>query len=215
MLPGRTVRLRALERDDLKDVVRWFNDPAVRALVARSTPMSMAEEERWFDGLLKSTTEAVFVIETLPSTKNAARSIGLCGMNRIDWKNRNCVVGIMIGDTADRGVGHGTDAMRCLVDHAVLDLGLHRVELEVYVDNAPARRSYEKLGFVVEGVRRQAMFKGGVFKDNVVMSVLAPEWRAASPTPTSTTTSSTSSTTTTSTTTSRTPRARRRGAVTR
>jgi RimJ/RimL family protein N-acetyltransferase len=180
MLPGRTTRLRALEREDLKDVVRWFNDPDTRALLARSSPLSLAEEERWFEGLLKSTTEVVFVIETLPAPDGAARAIGLCGLHRIDWRNRNCITGIVVGEVAFRGYGHGTDAMRCLVDHAVLDLGLHRVELEVYADNAPARRSYEKLGFVVEGVRRHATFKGGVFKDNVVMSVLASQWRAGS-----------------------------------
>ena len=210
MLPGRTVRLRALEREDLKDVVRWFNDPELRALIARSSPLSMAEEERWFDGLLKSTTELVLVIETQPTTKAVARSIGVCGLHRIDWKNRNCVVGILIGAVADRGQGHGTDAMRCLVDHAVVDLGLHRVELEVYSDNTRARRSYEKLGFVVEGVRRQAAFKGGAFKDNVVMSVLAPEWRAHPPR-----TPKASSSTTNTTTASKALRARKQGTVSR
>jgi RimJ/RimL family protein N-acetyltransferase len=179
MLPGRTVTLRALERADLPAVVRWFNDPDVRALVARSSPLSLAEEERAFEALLKSTTEVLLAIETSSTPRSPPRLIGVCGLNRIDWKHRNCVAGIVIGAEADRGRGYGSDAMRCLVDHAVLDLGLHRVELEVFSDNDRARRSYEKIGFVAEGVRRHAMFKGGVFKDNVVMSVLADEWRSA------------------------------------
>jgi RimJ/RimL family protein N-acetyltransferase len=176
MLIGRSVRLRALERADLPDVVRWFNDPEVRALVARSSPLSLAEEERWFEAQLKSTEGVVFAIETPPAKMAPARSIGCCGLQRIDWRNRHADLGIMIGAVADRGRGYGSDAVRCLVDHALLDLGLHRVELEVYADNLPARRCYERLGFVLEGVRRQATWKGGTFKDNVVMAVLATEW---------------------------------------
>jgi RimJ/RimL family protein N-acetyltransferase len=181
MLCGSRVRARALEREDLVDIVRWFNDPALRALLSRSSPLSMAEEERWFEALLKSTTEVIFVIDTMPTPRLPARRIGCCGLHRIDWRNRGCVVGILLGESTDRGQGLGSEAMRLLVDHAVFDLGLQRVELEVYADNEPARRCYERLGFVVEGVRRQATFKGGAFKDNVVMSVLAHEWASSKP----------------------------------
>ena len=51
MLIGERVRLRGVERSDLAVVVGWMNDPATRAQIARSSPLSMAEEERWFDSL--------------------------------------------------------------------------------------------------------------------------------------------------------------------
>ena len=182
MLIGDRVRLRAVERGDLPTFVRWMNDPATRGLIARSSPLSMAEEERWFDALLKSTTEVVFAIEAVTKRgreAGAARLIGSCGMHKIDWKNRGCATGIVIGDVVDRGQGFGTDAMNCLVRHAFDDLGLYRVELEVFPDNAAALKSYERCGFVVEGTRRAAIFKDGAFKDLVLMSVLASELPAA------------------------------------
>ncbi len=169
MLIGDRVQLRGIERADLPTFVRWMNDPAIRGLIARSSPLSMAEEERWFDALLKSTTDVVFAIQT----GSPARMIGSCGLHKIDWKNRNCAVGIVIGADADRGHGLGTDAMACLLRHAFDDLGLYRVELEVFPDNAAALASYTRCGFVVEGTRRGAIFKKGAFKDLVLMSVLA------------------------------------------
>jgi RimJ/RimL family protein N-acetyltransferase len=176
MLVGERVQLRGLERADLPTVVRWMNDPATRSLIARSSPLSMAEEERWFDALLKSTTDVVFVIETRePTPENRPRLIGTCGMHKIDWKNRNCAVGIVIGGASDRGQGYGTDAMACLVRHAFGDLGLYRVELEVFPDNPAAIKSYERCGFVVEGTRRSSIFKEGSFKDLVLMSVLVDD----------------------------------------
>ena len=171
MLISERVRLRPLEREDLKEVVRWFNDPATRALLARSSPLSLAEEERWFDALLRSTTEVVFAIEE--TTSSTPRLIGSCGVHRIDWRHRNAAVGIVIGDVNDRGHGLGTEAMATLVRHCVQDLGLYRVELEVISDNGSALSSYERCGFVPEGTRRGALFKDGRFVDLVLMSILA------------------------------------------
>ncbi len=171
MLVSERVRLRSLERADLPVVVRWFNDPATRALLARSSPLSLAEEERWFEALLRTTTEVVFAIEDI--TTSTPRLIGSCGISRIDWRSRNAALGLVIGAVDDRGHGFGTEAMTTLVRHCVKDLGLYRVELEVISDNAAALASYARVGFVVEGTRRGALFKDGHFVDLVLMSMLA------------------------------------------
>ena len=49
MLYGQRVRLRAIERSDLPTFARWFNDPEVRRFLLMYEPMSMAQEERWFE----------------------------------------------------------------------------------------------------------------------------------------------------------------------
>jgi RimJ/RimL family protein N-acetyltransferase len=46
----------------------------------------------------------------------------------------------------------------------------------VYAFNPRARRVYEKVGFVAEGVLREALLWRGERVDAVVMSILAPEW---------------------------------------
>ncbi|MGW4923037.1 GNAT family N-acetyltransferase [Streptomyces sp. NB004] len=62
--------------------------------------------------------------------------------------------------------------------HGFEYVGLHRVQLEVYAHNARARHVYEKAGFVVEGVRREAALRDGVWVDDVLMAVLEHEWAA-------------------------------------
>jgi RimJ/RimL family protein N-acetyltransferase len=175
MLQGERVRLRALERGDLPTMVRWFNDPEVRRRLARVEPMSLAEEERWFDALLRATTEVVFGIV------DSDVFVGTCGLHRIDWRNRSALLGIVLGDVAHRGRGLGTDAVQTLLRHAFANLGLHRVELEVLADNAPAIRCYERVGFTTEGIRRDARYLDGAFVDLVVMGILASEWSSSSP----------------------------------
>jgi diamine N-acetyltransferase len=174
MLQGRRVRLRAVERADLPAFVQWFNDPVIQRRLARVEPLSLAEEERWFEALQRSKADVVYAVVV------ADGLVGTCGLHRIDWRHRCAELGIVIGDDAYRGQGHGSDAVRTLVDHAFGNLGLHRIELEVLADNEPARRCYERLGFVDEGVRREARYIDGGFKDLVWMRILHHEWPAAS-----------------------------------
>jgi hypothetical protein len=52
MLIGKKVRLRALEREDLPNCVRWLNDREVTEFLLQNSPMSQAMEEKWFDSQL-------------------------------------------------------------------------------------------------------------------------------------------------------------------
>ena len=53
----------------------------------------------------------------------------------------------------ERGKGHGRAMLAAALEHA-RGAGLHKVELEVWPDNARAIALYESFGFEVEGVRR-------------------------------------------------------------
>ncbi len=185
MFVGTLARLRGLERGDLRPMVMWMNDPEVQQKLARATTVSMAEHERWFEALLRSSVEVVFAIDDVSarhkehSTASAEpRFVGTCGLHRIDWRNRHAAVSIVIGDVAGRGHGVGSDALRMLCDHAFLGLGLHRLELEVVVDNDDAIRCYRRLGFVLEGTRRECVFVGGAFADLHTMALLSSAWTA-------------------------------------
>jgi putative acetyltransferase len=70
------------------------------------------------------------------------------------------------------GRGIGSCLMAALIDTADNWLNLRRLELAVYVDNAPAIRLYKRFGFEVEGTRRAAAFRDGAFVDDYMMARL-------------------------------------------
>ena len=72
-----------------------------------------------------------------------------------------------------------TDAQRTLLAFGFGTLGLERVWLTVTADNARAIRSYEKVGFQLEGVMRRAFRVRGRLTDSLLMSILRDEWEAA------------------------------------
>lgn len=172
MILGEKTRLRALERDDLPHFVRWINDPETRRFMAIRYPLSMTEEEKWWEGLLDR-KDHIFAIETEDGTY-----IGNIGLHDIEPENRRAMLGIIIGDKRYWGQGYGTDAIRAMLGWAFGYLNLHRVYLTVYAYNARAIRCYEKCGFRHEGVMRQARYTDGQYFDGLMMGVLRDEFFA-------------------------------------
>lgn len=75
----------------------------------------------------------------------------------------------------ERGGGLGTRVVRLLVDVAFDDLGAHRLWLDVVEQNDRARHVYRRVGFVEEGLMRDAFLNGGRHHGLVLMSMLAHE----------------------------------------
>ncbi|MFH0816658.1 MAG: GNAT family protein [Methanobacteriota archaeon] len=170
---GGLVRLRTLDRGDLKRCVDWFADPEVRENLYIRYPMSMEEEERWYEGYLKRLeTDRIFAIET-----SGGKHIGNVALHKIDHLNRHAEIGIFIGDKSSWGKGYGPEAMRLLVKFAFEELNLHKVFLMHFEGNERGHKCYIKAGFVEDGVMRDHVFKGGRYKDQIVMSVINPAER--------------------------------------
>lgn len=178
MIIGQGIRLRAIEREDLPRFVTWMNDPEVRQGLNLIYPLSMAQEERWFEQMLqRHPAEQVLGIEV--EIGGVWTLIGTCGLHNVDWVNRQAELGISIGDKAFWNRGYGRRAVRLLLRHAFNTLNLNRIYLRVYETNPRAIRAYEHAGFTLEGRLRQARFQNGHYVDELIMSILRSEWHDA------------------------------------
>jgi ribosomal protein S18 acetylase RimI-like enzyme len=70
-----------------------------------------------------------------------------------------------------RGQGIGTNLIRSTLA-ATRTIGLHRVELTVRQNNTRAIELYRKVGFVVEGLQRDAVQIDGLYENIVCMAIL-------------------------------------------
>jgi RimJ/RimL family protein N-acetyltransferase len=181
---GRRTFLRAAERVDVPKIVPWFNDRATTRFISARAPMSIAQEERWFEGMLERQGKDAWFFLICRLGDDAP--IGTIGLFDIDQTNGSAGLGISLGAPTDTGQGLGTDALEALLDFGFGQLRLERLWLHVYDFNERAIRSYEKAGFVREGVARHGAYRDGRFIDVVAMSILRDEWaarRAAEPFP--------------------------------
>lgn len=175
MLYGNRIRLRGDERNDLPKFVNWLNDPEVRRYLSMNLPISQAVEENWFENMLKRPREEQPLgIEIKEG--DGWELIGNCGVFDINWRSRSAEVGLFIGEKSCWNKGYGTEVMQVLLRHGFETLNLNRIFLRVDADNSGGIRAYEKAGFIHEARLRQADFRDGKYRDELIMSVLRSEW---------------------------------------
>ncbi|MER8091342.1 GNAT family protein [Streptomyces sp. NPDC087532] len=180
-LVGERVLLRPFLLDQDVPVLRsLLQDPEVSRLTGSShgladrEPWDEAAEERmraWYG----TRREQADRLDLAVVERATGACVGEAVLNEWDSGNRSCNFRIALA-AAGQGRGFGTEAARLIVGYGFEGLGLHRISLGVFAFNPRARRAYEKAGFVVEGVRRDALLYDGAWVDDIVMSILAPEW---------------------------------------
>lgn len=171
LFDGDLVRLTQWQRDDLPAFTRWFRDDEIQSLVNVDVIMPVtdeAEQEFYEQAVKKSSDAFYFSIRTLEGDL----LIGNCSLFGINQKNRSAEFGIVIGEKQYWGRGYGSDTARVILRFAFEEVNLNRVHLEAFAYNERAIRSYEKVGFVREGVRREAVFRAGKYHDVITMAVL-------------------------------------------
>ena len=79
----------------------------------------------------------------------------------------------------DPGVGLGSTLLEALLETVYASTETNRIDLDVFVGNERARRTYEKAGFRLEGVLRDYHRNSdGSFDDMWLMSLLRRDWEA-------------------------------------
>ena len=77
----------------------------------------------------------------------------------------------------DAGQGAGTRLLSSALDWLYTETETNRVDLDLFVENERARRTYEKLGFIVEGrLRDYHRSVDGRIRDALIMSILRKDW---------------------------------------
>ncbi|MFX1564050.1 MAG: GNAT family N-acetyltransferase [Promethearchaeota archaeon] len=178
MIKGKHVTLRGLEKEDVKEIMRHWNDLEIRRFIGNPYPVAKEEEEQWIQNTWESRrkgTELIFGIEI----NEGSKLIGTISLNSISRIHRFSELGIAIWNKKYWGQGLGTEAIHLILDYAFKTLNLHSIYLTVIEDNERAQRAYKKVGFQQVGRRRQTIYLEGKYQDLLIMDILATEYRGA------------------------------------
>lgn len=165
--------LRELKREDLKAINKWRNNKElIDNLGANFRYINYDVDDNWYNNYLlnRNTTVRCSIIN------DEDIILGLVSLTNIDCINRSATFHIMIGDSLNRGKGCGTIATKQMLKHAFYNLNLNKVELTVLESNKVAQHLYEKVGFKLEGTKRQAIYKNGEYQNIIMMSILKEEF---------------------------------------
>ncbi|WP_329338997.1 GNAT family N-acetyltransferase [Streptomyces sp. NBC_00663] len=174
VLTGEKAVLRPFTEGDAETMAEIIRDPEVLRFTGGPDSEFTLERLRSWYGSRSAQPDRLDLAVTDRATSEL---VGEVVLYEWDAQARGCTFRTLLGPRGrDRGLG--TEATRLIVGYGFEELGLHRVQLEVYGHNARALRAYEKAGFVREGVRREADLRDGRWVDWVLMAVLEQEWAA-------------------------------------
>ncbi len=135
-------RLRQLDQTDAPALTRWLEDPEVRRALLGDRPDEPLPEQ-YRDEVAKSEGDLLFAI-----AEPSGALLGVCALHTLDQQERSAGMSIFIGEPSQRSQGHGSRAVRLILEHGFGELGLERIWLEVALNNPAAIKAYRKVGFV-------------------------------------------------------------------
>lgn len=169
-LTGPRLYLREVRPSDVNETYyRWMNDPEVtRYLESRFYPNALEGLREYVTSKL-SDRDNVFLAMVL---HDGDRHIGNIKLGPIHWIHRYADIGLLIGEKDCWGKGYATEAIRLVVDYAFHALNLHKLTAGCYALNQGSVKAFERIGFVVEGVRRQRFYYGGAYIDEILLGLV-------------------------------------------
>lgn len=172
---GRAKTLTALEfrraaPADAEAFVRLMSDEDVISELLQTPYPSV---EGWRKRLESQVVDVEGIHLVAVHGSEVVASAGLHGHPNLPRLRHSAMLGIGVA-RAWQGRGVGSEMMRRLLDLADNWLGLLRIELSVYTDNARAIALYRKHGFEMEGTLRAFALRRGLYVDAHTMARLHP-----------------------------------------
>jgi [ribosomal protein S5]-alanine N-acetyltransferase len=172
---GKSIYFRSLSVSDIENrYYEWFNDHETTTGNSHGVfPETKEKTIQFFNSLSTNKNIIHFAVCDIKTDEH----IGCCSLQKIDWISRSAEMARIIGNKKYRRKGIGTEIGRILADYGFNVLNLNKIWAGNISFNIGAIKSNEKLGFVKEGVLREAIFKNGDYHDIVISSLLKKEYQ--------------------------------------
>jgi len=165
--------LRDVEEGDHEWLVELHNDPLVLRNLTDPSPITMESHMNWWKSLNKKKNPRKIFCEQISDP--LGKSIGFCKFYNVDTENRNCVLGADIHES-HRGKGLAKTMWKTMLNYCFSDLGLHRVGLTTAEYNTIARRVYSDIGFSVEGISVESLYRDDKYYNQYCMFLMKKTW---------------------------------------
>lgn len=163
------MKLRLLATSDLPIRVAWMNNPLVYKTMHFTPPISLEKTIEWHSKNINNTSRCDVAFED-----DNGNLVAMGGLTGIDFTVRKAEFYIFVNPDRQRE-GIGSEATFILCKYGFKVLQLHKIYLYTNASNLGARRTYEKIGFTLEGVHRNEMISEEKYEDRLYYGLLATE----------------------------------------
>lgn len=175
LLKSQNLSLGALQEKDVDILAGWYeNTDFLRYYDFHPAVPKTREQLKKIYETGATDTFVPFAIRLIET----GEMIGLLEIDGISQSNRFAWISIGFGNLSHRGKGFGYEALSMAVNFAFNELNLDRLQLNVIEYNKAAIKLYEKIGFVKEGVYREAVLRDGRKHNLLLYGLLRKDWNA-------------------------------------
>lgn len=181
VLIGDKVILRPFEEKDYEVMFQILEEFELRKLTGSAscdeeanTPSDQEEKDKtikWYSTRNEQTNR----LDLAVVHKENGQIIGEVVFNEYDEEAGNVNFRVLLsGVGCDKGMG--TEAVSIFIKYGMEELQLHRISLEVYSFNPRAERVYQKVGFKLEGIKREEFLYNEEYIDTKMYGMLRSDY---------------------------------------
>jgi len=172
---SKSVYLRAFCDQDAIEINKWRNNQDVMSLTCgRFRYVGLDMEIAWVHSkIMNNATEEYFAICL---SDGSDKLIGYQCIREIDTINRSAhAAGIVISPEYQDGT-YMMDAFLLLLEYAFVHIGLNRLTGSCLKQHSNSRTMMEMLGFSLEGIERESLYKKHCYMDVCRYSILYKDY---------------------------------------
>lgn len=172
------IELAYFDRSDMEQLISWIPSASFTLQWAGPTfhyPLTVSQLENYLHHANKKDSDT-FIFKVID--KDTKQVIGHISLGKVDRVNKSARIGkVLVGSSQYRGKGIGAEMVKAVLAIAFDELKLHKVTLGVFDFNISAIQCYKKVGFVQEGLLRDARKNGDEYWNLIEMGILENEWQ--------------------------------------
>lgn len=173
-LENQTLKLRALEPEDIDILYTWENNMTIWKLSNTLAPFSRYVLKRYLKNAhldIFELKELRLVIELKNKTQKN-RPIGLIDIFDYDPFHQRAGVGIFIHKTTDRSKAFGKQALQLLINYTFKYLNLHQLYCNISKSNDISLKLFSNEGFKIIGLKNQWNKNGSHWEDEYMLQLI-------------------------------------------
>ena len=164
------IKLRNLQETDLPTRVEWMNNPMVFQTMHFILPITLENTRRWFQKNQCSASRQDFVFED-----SDGQVVAMGGLTNIDSSVNKAELYVFVAPHL-QGQGFGQKTTRLMCEYGFNNLQLHKIYLFTNNSNIKARKTYEKVGFKLEGIMRDEVATSSGYEDRLYYGLVSTDF---------------------------------------
>lgn len=169
------IRFRAFELRDAEFINELRKNNEYESLIVGNKRLvSLDREKKWVEDIATGNDDKRIYFAICERDNDEI--IGYTSISEIDHHNKNCFWSGIKLDPKFSGKGYGTQAGLLVLDYVFYQLNMERCYGACLEKHIVAKKMMEKIGYIVEGKKRHAVFKDGKYHNIFILSILKDEF---------------------------------------